>query len=68
VDVCYARIQRFPESYQVIESGVRRAGLRKFPYLVYYILDEHGISVLACLHWRREAREWMRRIAPEAEP
>lgn len=63
VDVCYGNIRRAPESYQEIQPNVRRARLRKFPYSVYYVLDEHGISVLACLHWRRHPRAWMRRTS-----
>ena len=62
VDVCFANVRRIPEGFQEILPGVRRARLRRFPYSVYYVLDEHGVSVLACLHWRRHPREWMRRV------
>lgn len=62
VDVCFANVRRGPMSYQEIQLGVRRARLRRFPYSVYYVLDERGITVLACLHWRRDAKEWMRRL------
>jgi len=62
VDVCYSLIKRMPEMFQQVHSGARRARLRRFPYSVYYVYDERGITILACLHWRRHPREWMRRL------
>ncbi len=62
VDVCFANVRRAPQSYQEAEPGVRRARLRRFPYSVYYVLEERGVAVLACLHWRRDPKEWMRRL------
>jgi len=62
VDVCFTNVRRAPESYQELEPGVRRARLRRFPYSVYYVSDDRGITVLACLHWRRNPKEWMRRL------
>jgi plasmid stabilization system protein ParE len=62
VDACYAFIRRAPESYQLVYSGVRRARLRRFPFSVYYLVDEQGIAVLGCLHWRRNPRVWKRRV------
>ncbi len=62
VDVCYASVRRSPKSYQEVRPGVRRARLRKFPYSIYYVLDERGIAILACLHWRRDPGEWIRRL------
>jgi plasmid stabilization system protein ParE len=62
VDVCFAKVRRTPQAYQEIKLGVRRARLRRFPYSVYYIIDDRGIAVVACLHWRRNPKEWMRRL------
>lgn len=62
VDVCFANMRRAPESYQELEPRVRRARLRRFPYSVYYVYDDRGIAVLACLHWRRNPKEWMQRL------
>lgn len=49
VDVCFASLRRAPRSYQEVEPGVRRARLPRFPYSVYYVLDERGVAVLARL-------------------
>jgi len=62
LDVCFANIRRAPQAYQEIQPGVRRARLRRFPYSVYYVLDARGVAILACLHWRRDAKEWMQRL------
>jgi plasmid stabilization system protein ParE len=40
---------------------VRRALLQRFPYAVYFILDDQIIVILAILHQRRDPAVWKRR-------
>ena len=61
LDVCYATIERWPESYPVVYRGFRRALLRRFPYLVYYRAVPTGIEVVACAHGKQHPRRWRRR-------
>jgi plasmid stabilization system protein ParE len=35
--------------------------LRKFPYALYYLVDDDRIVVLACFHQRRNPLDWLRR-------
>ncbi len=61
VDKAFDHICQFPEAYAVEYKGVRRAGLRRFPYVVYYrIIGEIG-EVLAVLHGGRRTRTWRER-------
>ena len=55
------RIAQFPYSFSVIEGTVRRAGLKRFRYLIYYSLDMDLISVIAVVHERRDDSVWMDR-------
>jgi len=54
VDVVLAEIQRMPERFPVVRPQCRRALLRRFPYGVYSIPTAELISVVACLHARRD--------------
>lgn len=44
------RPQLFPEVYR----GVRRAVMRRFPYLLYYVVTSDAVVLLACLHGKRD--------------
>lgn len=43
-------IENNPVAYQVVEEPIRRAVVRKFPYNVFYILEEDRVVVLAVFH------------------
>jgi plasmid stabilization system protein ParE len=61
VEVVFSRIREFPETYAPEYRGVRRARLRRFPYVVYYRLTSEKIEVLAILHGSRHSRTWRSR-------
>jgi plasmid stabilization system protein ParE len=61
VDACYASLERSPELFPVVYKEIRRALLRRFPYIVYYLLGEEALEVLACVHGKRHPRTWRRK-------
>lgn len=61
VEARFAGIERHPELYPIVYRGVRRALVRRFPYSVYYRIDLDSITVLACVHARRDPRRWQSR-------
>lgn len=61
VDVALAEIARTPERYPVVRGSARRALLRRFPYAVYFVATSDLVSVLACMHARRNPRRWQGR-------
>jgi plasmid stabilization system protein ParE len=61
LDACFANIQRSPESHALVHPRVRRALLRRFPYGVFYVVEQQRISVIACLHVRRRPSVWKTR-------
>ncbi len=48
------RIHRMPFAYQVIYGSTRRVSLRKFPYNVYYLVQDPKIIVLAVIPQKRD--------------
>jgi plasmid stabilization system protein ParE len=62
VDASFSSIRRNPELYAKIHHKTRRALVRRFPYGVFYILDNNKIIMLAVMHIRRHPRRWQNRI------
>lgn len=56
------RIEAHPYAYQVIYKNTRRVFLVKFPYNVYYLIQDSKIIVLAVIHHKRNP-ELAQRIA-----
>jgi plasmid stabilization system protein ParE len=56
VDACLSGIRRWPEAHRIefpkLAPPVRRALVRRFPFGVYYLVNDVGIRILACLHQR----------------
>lgn len=56
------RIAEFPLQFPVIGRSVRRGLLQRFPYAVYFLVDEGPVVVIAVLHQRRDPAVWKRRV------
>ena len=50
-----------PGAFPLVRPLVRRSLVRRFPYAVYYRVDEGFIDVIACLHTRRSPSIWRSR-------
>jgi hypothetical protein len=62
MDAATQFIKRNPLSYQKIYGEIRRVLLRKFPYALFYLVDEKRVVILACLHQKRSEIDWLRRV------
>lgn len=58
VDSAVALIVSNPEACPVVRVRVRRAVLRRFPYLLFYVIEPEEIVVLACMHASRDPERW----------
>ena len=54
----FRRIEDNPEQFPVVESEVRRALLRHFPYGIYFLAESEVLRVLAVLHLHRHPDMW----------
>ena len=57
----FEAIERNAEQYPVAVDDIRKAPLRRFPYIVYYVVLESDISVIAVMHGRRHPQRWRER-------
>ena len=62
IDSTFGLISDRPELYQTVESTVRRAPVRKFPFSVFYRILPEWIEVVAVMHQSRDPRTWQRRV------
>lgn len=62
VEACFDGIVRMPEMHEIIEQDIRRALVRRFPYVVFYVITNHQITVYAVLHSARDSDKWKNRI------
>ncbi|MEY2829988.1 MAG: hypothetical protein RIQ33_1846 [Bacteroidota bacterium] len=60
------QIQQHPLGYEVKYKikgrAVRVAMLNRFPYGVYFFVDENTIQIVAVMHAKRSDRNWKKRM------
>ena len=56
------RIMESPRLYSELYRGIRRALLKRFPFGVYYLLNDEKIIVLSVLHLAMDPAKWESRI------
>ncbi len=61
VEATVEAIAKHPLQFPAVHRNRRRAGVRRFPYGVFFELQEHRIVVIACFHGRRDPRRWRSR-------
>lgn len=61
VEAALTAIQRHAESFPVVHKQARRALLRRFPYGVFFVLEESAVIVLAVFHCQRDPKHWQGR-------
>ncbi|MBL1262403.1 type II toxin-antitoxin system RelE/ParE family toxin [Methylomicrobium sp. RS1] len=56
------RIAAFPKAWPLLEDGIRRSLVRRFPYGVLYHESQRTIYVVAVMHLHRNPDYWQHRI------
>ena len=56
------RIIQFPEAWTKIGKVTRRCLIDKFPYALYYFVENYNIYILAVANLRREPEYYLSRI------
>jgi plasmid stabilization system protein ParE len=55
-------LQSLPESFPLVYKDVRRALTKRFPYGIYFLIDNARVVVLAIFHAKRNPKSWQRRV------
>lgn len=56
--VAFSSIAQTPRMHPIIHRKTRRALISRFPFGVYYRVDNTAIVVLAVIHGSRDPRHW----------
>ena len=62
IDASLSTIQRNPLAYTKIDQEVRKKLIRKFPYILFYVVIDKMIIIIACFHVKRDPQQWKRRL------
>jgi len=62
LDATLHSILRNPEAFPKVYKDIRRALLLRFPYGIFYLIDENKIIVIAVYHEKRNPENWKPRI------
>jgi hypothetical protein len=54
-------LESAPELYPTVHKNIRRALINRFPFGVFYIIENSSISIIAVLHDRRDPNLWKTR-------
>ena len=61
LDETIEAISTQPLRFAVVDKDRRRAGLRRFPYGIIFLVEESRIVVIACFHGKRHPSHWQQR-------
>lgn len=54
-------IEQTPHRFPIALRDIRKARVHRFPYVIYYVVLDEVISVIAIIHGRRDPTRWQRR-------
>jgi plasmid stabilization system protein ParE len=58
----FERIEAMPELYGIVWQDVRVARVRRFRYIVAYVVFPERVEVLAVLHGAQDPSRWQSRV------
>lgn len=62
VDAALVSLFDFPESCEVFYRDTRRCLMGRFPFEIFYRLEDGLLIVVACMHAARDSKTMLRRI------
>jgi len=61
VRAAVALLREMPEAFPTVHRSIRRVLLKRFPYALYFFLDQSTVVVVAVVHGRRDPAVWRAR-------
>lgn len=61
VEEALSKIERNPSRYRIIYKDVRRIAVHRFPYRIFYLVQDRQVIVTAVFHVRRDPQSWENR-------
>ncbi len=61
VDNALSKLVKNPSFYKKVHNDIRRVIIKKFPFGIFYVVQENEVIILAVLHARRNPIKWKSR-------
>jgi len=61
IEEVLSRLTRTPNIYPTVYKQVKRAFIKRFPFGIFYVVEEKRVVILAVLHARRDPEYWKKR-------
>jgi hypothetical protein len=55
-------VSQQPELFAAGHRGIRQAMVKRFPYVICFLIESRAISVIAVLHGHRDPSAWRQRL------
>lgn len=62
IDVSIERMAANPRQFPIVFKNARRALLRRFPYGLFFVIEDETLIVIACFHASRDPSQWQGRM------
>jgi plasmid stabilization system protein ParE len=62
IEECISSILRVPRGFPVALLDFRRAPVRRFPYEIFYEIDDETIKIYAVFHCSQDPYKWRQRL------
>lgn len=62
IDALVERMGDNPRQFPTVFRNVRRALLRRFPYSLFFVIEDDALIVIACFHASRDPSHWQKRV------
>ncbi|MDD5273233.1 MAG: type II toxin-antitoxin system RelE/ParE family toxin [Methylovulum sp.] len=62
IERCILLVAERPYQYAVVHKDIRRIVVNRFPYSVYFRVEERRIIVLSVCHSKRDPVKWQDRV------
>jgi len=57
-EAAFSTIARMPQGYREIRPRVRRALLRRFPYMIFFVVEPERVVIIGVVHVRQSPDVW----------
>jgi len=58
----FSKIERMPKSYRKIYRNLRRVAINRFPYRIFYFVEEKNIIITAVFHAQKDPNPLLKRL------
>jgi len=65
VDKTLSGIKTIPYAFPIVDGTYRRAITRKFPFAIYFTVEEDEVVVFGIFHCSRHPEKWKNRFADD---